>query len=69
MKRMKIPLIPLFLRGRCTSFDFQLKCFNSNKRVVWKTPLNTAKKEGVQHNEATGDVMPEEFSLDALLAG
>jgi hypothetical protein len=31
-------------------------------------PLNTAKKEGV-HDEATGDVMPEEFSLDALLAG
>ena len=27
-----------------------------------------SEKEGV-HNAATGDVMPEEFSLDALLAG
>ena len=35
---------------------------------MWRTPLNTARREGV-HNEATGDVMPEEFSLDALLAG
>jgi hypothetical protein len=33
-----------------------------------RTPLNPQRKEGV-HNEATGDVMPEEFSLDALLAG
>ena len=33
-----------------------------------RTPLNIRRKEGV-HNEATGYVMPEEFSLDALLAG
>jgi len=28
-----------------------------------------SEKGGRQHNEATGYVMPEEFSLDALLAG
>ena len=35
---------------------------------MWRTPLEYSDKE-VVHNEATGYVMPEEFSLDALLAG
>ena len=38
------------------------------KRGIWRTSLNTRRKEGV-HSEVTGDFMPEELSLDALLAG
>jgi hypothetical protein len=34
-----------------------------------ENPLEYSDKEGEKHNEAAGYVMPEEFSLDALLAG